>query len=94
MKPMSENEYNFTPDNSRMFDILVKAGWLENVTNHPGDPIKDLHWVKDKGDPAKDGYARFLAFNVLYSELCRFGHITEDDLLMLSVLQKHLDSNQ
>ena len=90
MNPLPENVYRLNPDHRRMFDILVKAGWLENVIDHPGDPIKDLKWVRDKEDPSKDGDKRFLTFNVLYSELCRFGTITENDLLMISEFAKHL----
>jgi hypothetical protein len=76
-----------------VFDILVSAGWLENLTDHPGDPIKSLQWRKDANDPETDGYARFMAFNLLYSQLCRFGPITADDLQIMAVLQKELNSN-
>jgi hypothetical protein len=89
------DETELTPDNRRLFDRLVKAGWLEQLIDRPYDANKGLHWVKDSNPGNPDGYAKLVAFNALYAELCKFGPLTLDDLLMIEVLGQHLrDKNR
>jgi len=89
------NGNEITPEAKRVFDRLVKAGWLEQLTDRPHNPNKGLHWIDDPDEPGKNGYAKLLAFNLLYSELIRFGPLTTDDLIMIEALGKTLrESNR
>jgi hypothetical protein len=86
----AQDETELTPDNRRLFDRLMKAGWLEQLTDLPHDANKGLHWVKYANSEHPDGYSKLLAFNLLYAELCKGGPLTEDDLLMIEVLGEYL----
>lgn len=85
-----DDETRLTPDDRKLFDRLMKAGWLEQLTDTPHDANKGLHWVKYQNPNQPDGYSKLMAFNLLYAELCKGGPLTDDDLLMIEVLGKHL----
>ena len=85
---------DITPELRRVLDRLVSAGWLEQVTDRPNDPIKGLHWIKDPTPGKPEGNAKLIAFNLLYAELCRYGPMTLDDLLVIEAFGKTVrDSN-
>jgi hypothetical protein len=81
---------NISPEFKKLADRLVASGWLENVTDNPKTPDKKLHWYTDPQDPVKDGYARFLTFNLLLQELTKEEPMTEDDLIAIPCLLKAL----